>query len=154
MNAFRSEISSIVAPQIAASTAGLRLEIDRTVSAALAEMRSHSESISQRVSAAVEDKFQSASTAFTVEQELMRGQLQAGQERITATQAMFEQTLEELNSDLEAAVGKMAEVSDGKLDDVASKLIAQEALMSEYKASEEHPGHPQRHERRGPDYAR
>ena len=66
----------------------------------------------------------------------MRGQLQAGQERITATQAVFEQTLEELKSGLEAAVGKMAAVSDGKLDDVASKLIAQEALMSEYKADQ------------------
>ena len=126
MNALRCEISSIVAPQIAASTTGLRSEIDHTVSAALAELRSHSESISQRVSAAVEEKFQSASTAFTAEQELMRGQLQAGQERITATQAVFEQTLEELKSDLEAAVGKMAAVSDGKLEEVALKLIGQE----------------------------
>ena len=93
MNALRGEITSIVAPQIAASTTSLRSEIDRSVMAALAELRSHSEGITQQVSTAVDDKFQSVSAAFTAEQELMRAQLQSGHARVTATQEIFEQTL-------------------------------------------------------------
>ena len=124
MNALRGEIASIVAPQIAASTTSLRSEVDHTVTTALVELRSHSESIAQKVSTAVEEKFQSASTAFTAEQELMRGQLQSGQDRITATQEIFEQTLTKLDKDLKAAVEKLAAVSDGKLDEVATKPIA------------------------------
>ena len=89
--------------------------------AALAELRSHSEGIAQKVSTAVEEKFQSASAAFTAEQELMRGQLQSGQDRITATQEIFEQTLTKLDKDLKAAVEKLAAVSEGKLDTVATK---------------------------------
>ena len=134
VNALRGEITSIVAPQIAASTTSLRSEIDRTVMAALAELRSHSEGIAQKVSTAVEEKFQSASAAFTAEQELMRGQLQSGQDRITATEEIFEQTLTKLDGELKTTVEKLATVSDGKLDTVATKLIAQEALLEEFKA--------------------
>ena len=134
MNALRSEISAIVAPQIAASTTSLRSEVDQTVTAALAELRSHSESIAQKVSTAVEKKFQSASVAFAAEQEQTKAALQAGQDRITATQGIFEQTLATLDSELKAAVEKLATVSDGKLDTVATKLIAQEALMEDFKA--------------------
>ena len=46
MNALRAEISGIVAPQIAASITSFRSEIDVTVTAALGELRSHSETIS------------------------------------------------------------------------------------------------------------
>ena len=45
MNALRGEITSIVAPQIAASTTSLRSEIDRTIMPALAGLRGHSEGI-------------------------------------------------------------------------------------------------------------
>ena len=64
----------------------------------------------------------------------MRGQLQSGQDRITTTQEIFEQTLTKLDKDLKAAVEKLAAVSDGKLDTVATKLVEQEALMTEFKA--------------------
>ena len=60
MNALRGEISGIVAPQIAASITSFRSEIDTTVTAALGELRSHSETVSQSVPLAVEEGFQNA----------------------------------------------------------------------------------------------
>ena len=41
MNSLRAEISTIVAPQIAASITGLRNEVSGSVIAALAELRQH-----------------------------------------------------------------------------------------------------------------
>ena len=89
MNSLRAEIATIVAPQIAASITGLRNEVSGSVTAALAELRQHSETTAQQVSDTVHTQFQQASKGFSDEQELMRGQLQAGQERITATQAVI-----------------------------------------------------------------
>ena len=86
--------------------------------------------IAQQVSDTVDTRFQHASKSFSDEQELMRGQLQTGQERITATQAIIEKSLEALKTNVDTAVAKMAAVSDGKLDGVASKLVEQEDKMT------------------------
>ena len=83
MNALQGEISGIVAPQIAANITSLHSEIAQSVSAALTELRSHSESISQRVSTAVEEKFQSAATGFSAEQTRLNDLMHAEHQRFT-----------------------------------------------------------------------
>ena len=69
MNSLHQEIPGLVAPSIAASITGLRSEIDVTVTAALAEVRQQNETTTQRVSVAVDERFQSASAGFSTEQE-------------------------------------------------------------------------------------
>ena len=74
MNSLRAEIPGLVAPQIAESITDLRPEVDVTVSAALTELRQQNETTTQRVSVAVDERFQrhlldspqskSVSTAF------------------------------------------------------------------------------------------
>ena len=143
MNSLRAEIATIVAPHVAASITGLRNEFSGSVAAALAELRHHSETTAQQVSDTVDSRFQHASQGFSDEQGLMRGQIQAGQVRITATQAEIEKTLGTLKTNVDAAVGKMAAVSDGKLEEVASQLIGQEdkvtgfaVAMASYEADQ------------------
>ena len=70
----------------------------------------------------------------------MRAQLQAGQDRITAeslrvttTQAVIEETMKTLQSNLDGAVAKLASVSDGKLEGIAAKLVSQEDKMIAYE---------------------
>ena len=92
MNSLRAEISTIVAPQIAASITGLRNEVSGSVTAALAELRQHGANTAQQVSDTVQTQFQQAATGFSDEQALMRAQLQAGQDGITATQTVMEKT--------------------------------------------------------------
>ena len=65
MNLLRAEISSIVAPQIAASVTALRNEVGGSVIAALAELRQHSANTAQQVSDAVQTQFQQAATGFS-----------------------------------------------------------------------------------------
>ena len=115
MKSFRGEISGIVALQIAASITSFRSEIDNSVTAALGELRSHSETISQRVSAAVEERFQHAATGFSAEQ--------------TRLNDLMHAELEKLKGDVEVAVGKLSAVRDGKLEQVASVLVEQQARM-------------------------
>ena len=100
----------------------LRSEIDRAVTAALAEVRGHGENIGQRVATAVEEKFQEVSAAFST-----------SQARITTTQEIVEKTLAKLDQELKEAIDKLSMVSDGKLDAVATKLVEQETLMNEFK---------------------
>ena len=87
MNALRGEILSITAPHIAASVTTLRTEVAQSVTTALAELRSHSESISQRVSAAVEEKFQSAATGFSAEQTRLNDLMHTEHDRLTQAHA-------------------------------------------------------------------
>ena len=122
MNALRSEIPTIMALQIAASVTALRNEVEGSVNAALAELRQHSASTAQQISDGVQTQFRQAATGFSEEQERVRAQLQAGQERITATQTIMEETLETLQKNLDEAVMKLASVSDGKLDEIATKF--------------------------------
>ena len=106
MNALRAEIGGIVAPQIAASITVLRNEVSGSVTAALAELRQHGANTVQQVADTVQTQFQQAATGFADEQALMRTQLQAGQERITATQTVMEKTLETLQANLDSAVAR------------------------------------------------
>ena len=142
MNSLRAEISSIVAPQIAASVTALRNEVGGSVTAALAELRQHSANTAQQVSDTVQTQFQQAATGFSDEQAQMRAQLQAGQDRITAeslrvttTQTVIEETLKTLQSNLDGAVAKLASVSDGKLEGIAEKLKDQDDQMTTWKVT-------------------
>ena len=91
MNALRAEITGIVAPQIAASITGHRAEVGATVTAALAELRQHSDTTAQQVSVAVDERFQHASTGFSEEQERLNGIMHLEHERLTQAQFGFEQ---------------------------------------------------------------
>ena len=139
MNSLRGEISVIVPPHIAASITALRNEVSSSVSAALNELRQHSEAVEARVDAS----FQLAATGFSEEQVRLNGELNAGQTRLTATQTQLAETLAKLKVDLDTAVAKIKSVSDGKLDEVASQLVEQsdkmtgfEVAMSSYEADQ------------------
>ena len=131
MNALRGEISAIVALQVAASITALRNEVSTSVSAALTELRQHSEAVDARVDA----RFQLAETGFTEEQVRFNGPLDAGQARLTVTQTQLAETLARLKVDLDAAVAKIMAVSDGKLDEVASQLVDQSDKMTGFKVA-------------------
>ena len=94
MSALRAEIAGIVAPQIASSITSLRSEVGATVSAALAELRQHSETTTQQVSVAVDERFQHASTGFSAEQERLNGIMHLEHERLTQAQSVLEQVPE------------------------------------------------------------
>ena len=133
MNALRSEVPTIMAPHIAASITALRNEVEGSVTSALAELRQHSAGTAQQISDGVQTQFSQAATGFSEEQERVKVQLQAGQERITATQTIMEETLKTLQKNLDEAVQKLASVSDGKLSDIAEKLVSQEDKMIAYE---------------------
>ena len=126
MNALLAEIAGITAPQIAASITVLRTEVSASVTAALAELRQHSEAVDARVDA----RFQHATTGFIEERDRLNGELSAGQARLTATQTQLTETLARLQVDLDTAVAKIKSVSDGKLDEVASQLVEQSDKMT------------------------
>ena len=137
VNALRAEISGIVAPQIAASITSLRSEVDVTVTSALDELRQHSETTTQRVSVAVDERFQHASTCFSAQQERLNGIMRAEHDRLTQAPAVAEQLLEKLRVDVTTAVEKMGAVSDGKLDEVATAIIEQRAKLAAYEVEQE-----------------
>ena len=76
-NSLRAEIPGLVAPQIAETITGLRSEVDVTVSAAVTELRQQNETTTQRVSVAVDERFQRASAGLSTEQERLNGILRA-----------------------------------------------------------------------------
>ena len=135
MNALRSEISGIVAPQIAASITTLRSEIDTTVMAALSEVRSHSETMSQSVSGGVEERFQHAAAGFSAEQQRLNDLMHVEHERLARAQPAIAVLLAKLKVDVETAVGKLSAVSDGKLEQVASVLVEQRATMESTRST-------------------
>ena len=137
VNALRGEISGIVAPQIAASITSFRAEIGTTVTAAPSELRSHSETISQRVSVAVEERLQHASTGLSAEQQRLNALMHKEHERLTQAQVAIEELLATLKVDVETAVGKLSAVSDGKLEQVASVLIEQQATLDKYRVDQD-----------------
>ena len=144
MSSLRVEISGIVAPQIAASVTGLRSEIDVRVSAALGEVRTHGETITQRVSVAVEERFQNASAGFSAEQARLNGLMHVEHERLTQAHAATKQLLAQLKAEVDATVEKMAAVSDGKLEEVAASIIEQRAKYRlRGRPGKEHRCHPQ-----------
>ena len=130
MNALRQEIPGLIAPSILS----LRTEVDgamhRLNDAALVEIRQHTTGAKQEMTEAVDAKFQSAAVGFEAEQARLSGILQTEHRRLT-------EMVDKLSQDVQSAVEKVATVSGGKLDEVATTLIEQKALMERYKAEQE-----------------
>ena len=104
MNLLRGEIPGLIAPSIA----GLRIEIDNTVGAALLEIRQQSTATAQQVTSAVTEQFQSASIGLHEEQDRLNGILHEEHNRLTVLLGQQQSVLDQLIIDGTASVEKVS----------------------------------------------
>ena len=116
---------------IAAAIGGLRSDLTTeftsvrdSATAAREETRQQFITEKDAVGATVTERLESASKGFRDEQTRVNGLL----ERI-------QRELEEMKSEIQTAIQKVETVSDGKLNEVATTLVAQQALMTEFKTN-------------------
>ena len=96
------------------SLLSLRSETENAVGTALTEIRQENKNSEQRISQSTADALSSASQGFSSEQTRVNDLLEKGTQQAGV--------LEKLNSDVQAAIEKVAAVSDGKLDLVVGEL--------------------------------
>ena len=126
LNSLRQEIPGMIAPGIVS----LRTDIDAAMrclnDAALVEIRQHSSSTAQQVTSEVDARFQSAAVGFQAEQNRLDTIVGNEHNRLTSL-------VDKLSIDVKAAVEKVPTVADGKLNEVATALIEQQATMDKYE---------------------